>query len=231
MTRAAPRGRRRGIAAAWTAAALFVPGSAALGDDVADLAALLEGTYRTVHETHHPDTPQLTDRRMRVAVPALGENVLYWQLNSGPDQRVYRQRLLRLTQDPATGEILQHSFSLAEPGRFVDRFDDAAAFEAIGPADLADDLPAGCELRWQRLEDGWRGYLDPARCVIFSRRHQDYRHIEGEVIVRRDGLQQAERGFAADGRQLFGTAPGEFLRLDRLTPAGAGSPPAPAGDR
>ena len=98
-------------------------------DERADaLVAMLEGVYRTVHDDHSPDTPQLTDRRHRVSAPALGTHVLYWQLNSGPEQRVYRQRLLIIEPDEASGLLRQRTVSFVEPARFADQFADAALF-------------------------------------------------------------------------------------------------------
>jgi len=192
------------------------PARAQAETDVASLTALLEGRFRTVHDTHHPDAPQLTDRRQRVEVPALGGQVFYWQLNSGPDQAIYRQRLLQFVAEPETGFIRQRTWSFVAPERFADRFDDAALFAAIAEGDLVSDLPEGCDPRWRPAGDRWYGYVDPSRCVIFSARHQEQRHIEAEVELSQDGLRQAERGFAPDGRQLFGTPPGELLSLERL---------------
>lgn len=191
-------------------------GQAAAEADVAALTALLEGRYRTVHDTHHPDAPQLTDHRQRVDVPALGSHVFYWQLNSGPDQAIYRQRLLQFVAEPDTGFIRQRTWSFASPERFADRFQDARLFASITEADLIASLAADCDPRWRPVGERWHGYVDPSRCVIFSARHQEQRHIEAEVELSADGLRQAERGFAPDGRQLFGTPPGELLGLERL---------------
>lgn len=179
------------------------------------LVALLEGRYQTTHDTHSPDTPQLTDHRIRVENKALGTHVLYWQLNTGPDQRVYRQRLLIIEPDPASAKLRQRTYSFAEPARFADQFDNAALFAALTSDDLVSELPADCDPLWRETPQGWRSYVDPARCIVFSSRHQEYRHIEAEVHLTRDTLRQTERGFDAQGRQLFGTPPGESLELRR----------------
>jgi hypothetical protein len=207
----------RTVACALLALLLATPPSLAQSEaDVAALTALLEGRYRTVHDAHRPDAPQLTDQRQRVEVPALGGHVFYWQLNSGPEQAIYRQRLLQFVAEPDTGYIRQRTWSFVSPERFADRFHDAGLFAAITAADLASDLPEGCDPRWRPAGDRWYGYVDPSRCVIFSERHQEQRHIEAEVELSQEGLRQAERGFAADGGQLFGTPPGELLSLERL---------------
>ncbi|MCC5861461.1 MAG: hypothetical protein JJT93_06075 [Gammaproteobacteria bacterium] len=197
----------------------------AWADERADaLVAMLEGVYRTVHDTHSPDSPQLVDRRHRVLAPALGEHVLYWQLNSGPEQRIYRQRLLVIEPDAASGLLRQRTMSFRAPARFADRFDDAALFAALTEEDVVNELPPDCLPLWRETRRGWRSYLDPARCRIFSSRHQDYRHIEAEVDLGPQSLGQAERGFDGQGRQLFGTPPGEMLLLERVSAVPAQGP-------
>jgi hypothetical protein len=198
----------------------LAPASIVLADERADaLVAMLEGTYRTVHDEHSPDNPQLTDRRHRVAVPALGTHVLYWQLNSGPEQRVYRQRLLIIEPDEDSGLLRQRTVSFREPARFAGQFDNAALFATLTGDDVVSELNPDCVPLWSETPDGWRSYLDPARCRIFSSRHQDYRHIEAEVELEASGMRQTERGFDGEGRQLFGTAPGDMLVLERVPPA------------
>ncbi len=203
-------------------AALFALGAMPAGaqEPVDALVTLLEGRYRTVHDQHSPDTPQLTDRRHRVVVPALGTHVLYWQLNSGPEQRIYRQRLLVIEPDEASGLLRQRTLSFREPARYADEFDNAALFASLTADDVLDELNPDCVPLWQETRRGWRAYLDPARCRIFSSRHQDYRHIEAEVELEPESLRQAERGFDSEGRQLFGTPPGELLLLERVSVIG-----------
>ncbi|MCC5868545.1 MAG: chromophore lyase CpcT/CpeT [Gammaproteobacteria bacterium] len=195
--------------AALTARAMAAPSADSL-------VSLLEGRYQTTHDSHSPDAPQLTDHRVRVENSALGTHVLYWQLNSGPGQRVYRQRLLVIEPDPASGQLRQRTYSFAEPARFADQFDNAAVFAALTADDLVSELPADCDPMWRQSAEGWRSYVDPARCRIFSTRHQDYRHIEAELQLTPEALRQTERGFDAQGQQLFGTPPGEMLELRRV---------------
>jgi glucose/arabinose dehydrogenase len=180
------------------------------------LVAMLEGVYRTVHDEHSADAPQLTDRRVRVQAPALGSHVLYWQLNSGPEQRVYRQRLLIIEPDADSGLLRQRTVSFVEPARFANQFDQQALFAALTEHDVVSELDAACMPLWRETPAGWRAWLDPARCRIFSSRHQDYRHIEAEVELEPARMRQTERGFDSEGRQLFGTPPGEMLVLERV---------------
>ncbi len=204
------------LALAWTG-----PGRA--NDNNSDrtqaLLELLQGRYQSaaVLEPDRPG-PQLTDHRIRVDSPALGEAVVYWQLNSGPEQHIYRQRLLIFAMDSDSGKIIQQTWSLAEPMRFDANEDQAALFATLDQADLIRELPESCDPVWQAHPDGWYAHTDPERCRIFSERHQDWRHIEAEVLLSAAGLQQAERGFDGQGRQLFGSPPGELFRLYRVNP-------------
>lgn len=184
------------------------------------LIKLLDGRYQS-EALLDPlvDGPQLTDHRIRVHSPHLGDHVMYWQLNSGPEQQIYRQRLLVFSFDAESGHVRQQTFSLVDAQRFDATKNQTELFAGLSEADLVRELPAECDPMWQQVPEGWYGRTDPERCRIFSDRHQDWRHIEAELLLAIDGLRQAERGFDSAGNQLFGTAPGELFRLLRAEPA------------
>lgn len=123
--------------------------------------------------------------------------------------------------DAGSLSLRQRTYSFAELSRFADQFDNAALFAALTTDDLVSELSTQCDPLWRETQQGWLGYVDPARCVVFSTRHQDYRHIEAEVHLTQDALRQTERGFDSQGRQLFGTPPGEILELQRISPGTA----------
>lgn len=201
------------------ASSLAGPGQASDSDAIDQLLGLLEGRYQSPALLDPElEGPQLTDHRVRVDSPALGVAVMYWQLDSGPEQRIYRQRLLIFSLDPESGRIVQGTWSLADPERFDASQEQAALFATLSEGDLVRELPEDCDPVWEQRPEGWYGRTDPARCKIFSERHQDWRHIEAELTLGLDGLSQAERGFDGEGRQLFGTAPGELFRLARVGP-------------
>ena len=190
----------------------------AAADPVAVLAELLAGRYQSEAMIGGSDGPWLTDYRVRVDNPELGETVMYWQIDTGPEQQTYRQRVLVMEIDEDSGRVRQHTWSLREPERFAGPFDDPERFAKLTSTDLFRELPEACDPLWQPIAGGWRGYTDPERCRIFSERHQDWRYIEAEVELRESGLRSTERGFDGAGNQLFGTEPGVFLELRRVDP-------------
>jgi hypothetical protein len=184
------------------------------GDPVGDMLAVMEGTYAT-EPNAAPDAelPDLLDRRVRVVAPAFGAHVVYWQLNSGPDREVYRQRLLSFA---AEGDrIVQTTWSFVAPEKFVDAFDSPGLFADLSDADVEPTLPEGCDQVWQKTADGWYGSVNPDTCRVWSERRQQWRRIGAEAMVLQDAYLQAERGFDDDGKQLFGTRPGDMYRLTR----------------
>jgi len=194
----------------------LLTGAVAHADMVADMLASMEGTYRSDPAVlADAELPDLLDRRVRVDAPAFGEHVVYWQLNSGPEREVYRQRLLVFTA--AGDEIVQATWSFREPEQFADAFDAPGLFADLTEADVEPTLPDGCDQVWSRTDDGWYGRVNPDSCRVWSERRQQWRRIGAEAMVLPDAYLQAERGFDDEGTQLFGTKPGEMYRLERIT--------------
>lgn len=185
--------------------------------DVDDLVTLLEGSYTSEGVAPAGDTedPRLTDRHLRVSAPALGAHVMYWQLNSGPEHEVYRQRLLVFEPGEAPGTVRQTTWSLPDPTAFVDAWESPALFAQLTLQDLKQDLPPSCVQLWRRRDNGWYGRVDPTVCRVWSERRQAWRYIEGEAFVTANNYLTAERGFDDDGKQVFGTGPEQYYILKR----------------
>ena len=179
-----------------------------------ELAALMIGTYETA-----PDDSKNNFVDMRVALEPLGPgHWVYYQLNTGPDRGVYRQRVLQLTDQP-DDHVLQTTWSLKNPEAFVI---DASAPGPLGTITMADLKPAleeGCDQIWSydETKDGgpWVGVVDPATCKIFSERRQDEIAIKAEARLSAVTLYQTEKGFDESGQQLFGDPEGQFIVLYR----------------
>lgn len=185
---------------------LLLLGSAAAADETLEsLAALMAGTYQST-------SPPFVDRRVRVAAPELGQVVFYLELLQGDPLEVYRQRLLVFERDER-GRILQRAFLIADPDRLAMRTE-----SEIRTSDFRDVTPMlgeGCETIWSQTESGFRGYTNPATCVITSSRTGNLRHIEAETVIAKDSMTLIERGYDPAGNQLFGTPQGSRLTLVR----------------
>lgn len=184
------------------------------------LMSMLEGEFRSANPEAgkavdgSADEPLLWDRRVRVSAPALGEYVVYLQLNTGAEAKLYRQVLMVFTlQDSG---IVQSAWRLKSPERFADAFGKPGLFVDLDYQQLERSLPEGCEQHWTREGVNWHGHTRPGTCRIWSERRQAWRRIEAETRITNNALFQAERGFDDEGNQVFGTTAGELYRLHRL---------------
>ena len=176
------------------------------------LAALMSGAFQTADDD--PDNT-IRDRRVRLTNAAFRGVWFYYQLNTGDEWNVYRQRVIELvTAD--NGDVIQKTYGLKEPEKFVDLWDNETLLANISAEDFEPYFDDGCEQRWSPNENGgWQGYVDPESCKIFSERRQANIMIEAEARLDSETYRQTERGFDAEGNQLFGTEPGEFIVLYR----------------
>lgn len=173
------------------------------------LDELMQGKFEAVD----PERP-FTDQRFRINAPELGNYVYYYQINSGPEMKVYRQRILIVTLNDS-GLPSQDALVLTDPDAYAGASPDA--FSGFGDDDVESFMPEGCEQVWTPTEDGFKGYVDPTTCVIISSRSGKPRGIEAEVVLDAERMLSAERGYDENGEQLFGTEPGEFLELRRVS--------------
>ena len=191
--------------------------AAAAGID--DLIQRLEGSYRvTPADTADGSTPWLTSHFAGVDAPELGKHVVYWQLNLGADERVYRQRVFVFTQN-AAGKVVSKTLSFSNPSAYVDGHMRPEIFQALRADDLFEDMPEGCWYSWMPDVDStsWAGSMSSDRCRIFSEKNQAHTLIGSEIIAAPDALLYVERGFTESGTQLFGPPEGEHYRLARST--------------
>lgn len=183
---------------------------------VESLAALMTDIFET-----SPDDPDndIRDQRVRINAPALDGVWLYYQLNTGAERKLYRQRVISLSaaSDGDDGRtVVQRTYILKEPERYVDAWSEPDLLAEMTPEQIEPFFEQGCEQVWRPDNTGgWRGYVDPKTCRIFSERRQSYISIEAEAQLDETAYRQTERGYDRDGNTLFGTAPGEFIVLYR----------------
>lgn len=182
-----------------------------------ELLALLAGEFTSVAQGQpgNGENPLLTHHNVRITAPELGAHVVYMQLNSGPAQKVARQRILVFEPAADGGHIRQLTWSLAMPEAFVNGWDRPEVFAELTTANLVRELSPGCEQVWEQRAAGWFGRVDAEQCRIWSKGRATWLSIEAEVLVTRDAYMTAERGFNDAGEQVFGTAAGEYYVLQR----------------
>jgi uncharacterized protein (DUF1330 family) len=136
---------------------------------------------------------------------APGERWLYtesWLENS---PKPYLQRVSRVREDGA-GAVRVHRYTLPEPERWIGAWREPARFAALERDSLAE--LAGCEgvmVRTgpQRFEGGTVG----AGC---PNAYKGARYAVSSTVLGADEMSNWDRGFAADGRQVWGPADGGY---------------------
>lgn len=165
-----------------------------------------------------PNDPDndIRDQRVRVNSPALDGLWIYYQLNTGGDRKVYRQRVIHLSISEGGDALTQRTYGLNEPELYVDAWTNPALLSALTQEKMKPYFEEGCDQIWRpEGANSWRGYVDPQTCRIFSERRQSHISIEAEARLDDTAYRQTERGIDSNGNILFGTEPGEFIVLYR----------------
>ncbi len=165
-----------------------------------------------------PQFSHLGLQRRLVQVPALGDIVVYAQINRRADPTdVYRQSFQRFSVN-ADGTIGARNYRFTDPRAHKDILKHPERFAALTAQELTPSLPESCDPRWT-FEDGvWVSRIDRENCVITSRRDGKPRHIQATEFVEATRIRNEESGYDADGRMIFGLPPDTYYHYDRLTP-------------
>lgn len=182
-------------------------------DHLEQLASAMEGNWDShMGTTDLAIQERFVDRRIRIRAPEIGKYVFYQQLNQDENLKLYRQRILVLSISE-NGRLIQRAHALRNPQKYVNS--PASGFDELKPDDLKPRMAEGCEQVWKVTETGFRGWVDPAKCVVMSLRTGKPRGIESINILSGNELRLVERGFDEQGQQVFGTPQGESLLLYR----------------
>jgi len=178
-------------------------------DKAIDLAAMMEGQFASL-----PTDPDNNFQDRRTRIPALGEGEwLYYQINTGADLKVYRQRVIQLI-DKSSGIVEQNAYTLEGQENFIDAGKNNIA---ISLGDLTPAFTEGCAQIWTWDSGRWEGLVDHKTCTIYSTRRERDIGIGAQARLTEYALFQAEAGYELDGTKIFGTEDGDFIELRRVT--------------
>lgn len=179
--------------------------------DIEEFVDLMDRSFATSQD--NLDT-KIQDRRARIKSQNLDGVWFYSQLNTGDEYKLYRQRISHIRVSDDGAEIIQTTYGLKTPERYVDVWKAPDLLENMTPDDFEPYFSEGCEQVWHPDEkDGWVGYVDPKTCIITSsRRNKDIR-IESESYLSVNVHRTTERGYDMDMTFLWGSKPGEFIDL------------------
>lgn len=176
-----------------------------------ELAQLMENTFQTAADDTESN---FTDRRVIVSADGLSGTWVYLQLNTGAEKKLYRQRLFNLTMSDDGERVVQTTYELKAPEKYVDAWTNPKLLNALTTDDFDPYFTTGCEQHWQKNEAGtWSGYVDPKLCVITSKRRGKQIRIESEGQLSADMYRTNERGYDMDMTFLWGTKPGEYISM------------------
>lgn len=140
---------------------------------------------------------------VRVQAPLVGDDVFFVRESALDDpRRVFSQRVWVLGVD-ASGRIAHGVYRFAEPERWRGGGDEPELFRALLLRDL--EPAAGCDVRWSRAPQGFRGANDPATCRIAGEDGAPL-GFEQELRLEAGGLALSERQIAAAGATAAGAA-------------------------
>jgi len=141
----------------------------------------------------------------------LGDHVFYEQCTADdPGASIKEQHLYSLSV--IGGHIVQTVWSLKEPRRWVSGRKDPELFTALQPPDVKQ--LGGCEVHWKVDGGKFIGEADKQHCRMPSP-DGGSAAVETRMELDRDGLAWSERGYDAEGKQLFPHDEDPYVRFRR----------------
>lgn len=116
----------------------------------------------------------------------------------------YRQRVYQLI-DRGDGSVESFVYELPNPGERIGAWGDPSRFDRDLPESLVPR--AGCSIVLRRAGEGWVGATNERDCES-SMRGASY--ATSQVTLHEDGLDSWDRGFDAEGKQVWGAKKGPY---------------------
>jgi hypothetical protein len=214
----------RSCCQAFLAVALLGIGPPALAEpgDLATLLDWISGDFdnreqvRAQPVSDQPLYSLLGLQRRLVVAPALGEHVVYAQINNDADPaKVYRQTLVVFSQDPDGGPISSRSLAFADQEANADILQRLADLKDMTAEDFVAALPDACSADWKWRDGEYYSFVDAKDCVITSGYTGKQRGIQSTEFVSPAGIRNEESGYKADGSFIFGLPAGVYYDYRR----------------
>lgn len=188
-----------------------VPVKSAVKNGVPEVAALLSGSFSS--EAQSKTDPEFFDVRLHM-IPIWtsrtdGPWIYVEQAMATSLERPYRQRVYRLI-DRGDGSVESFVYELPNPRDRVGAWSDPTRFEQDTPESLVPR--AGCSIVLRREGGSWVGSTNERDCESSLR---GAAYATSEVVLQGNGLDSWDRGFDAEGKQVWGAVKGAY-RFRRL---------------
>ncbi len=174
---------------------------------------------RQVEHQEHRDPPLyslLGLQRRQVEVPALGDRVIYAQINheADPDQ-IYRQSFVVFHVDKRSGVIRSENWSFADPTDKKTILSRLYDLQNMSREDFKRALADTCIATWEARGEEFYAQISAQKCVLTSRRSGEALRLQATEFVGADGIRNEESGYKADGTMTFGLPPQQYYEFDR----------------
>ncbi|MFZ1625144.1 MAG: CpcT/CpeT family chromophore lyase [Gammaproteobacteria bacterium] len=213
-----------------TSRAADTPSVASPADqELKELIGLYIGTYLSAPDEGARDARPILLRVVAIDPPAGYSRALYSEMrHDGVGGDIYRQSLLVFDESPERRGNTMTSLAFTDRQAAAELIRDPGLL-AAGHLSTAAALAPGCTTHFIREGAGFFGRIDPATCVITGKRG-DIRHIESQTLLRRNAIEQLERGYNDKGQLLFGNKDGVryvWPRIDTADMPKAAAKPQP----
>lgn len=178
-----------------------------------ELAGWLEGAMdssaQAMRDRHFLDV-RMT--HCRVQVKEVREPAAFLYVEQALSLRLeapYRQRILKLSPGPG-GTVLSAVYEPAEPKRLVGLCQKPQSERVFALSDLGQ---SDCSVRLERKDAAFIGSTPEGGCPSSLRGAQ---RVTSETQIRAEGMDSLDRGWAADGKQVWGSehGPYQFRKID-----------------
>lgn len=187
---------------------LALPASA--GDPLARLERLMVGSFSSASQA--VDDAAYLDIRLHVVriwpAHADGPWLYVEQARADALDAPYRQRVYRLSRRAVPeDEFVSAVYELpGDPRRFAAAWKEPARLDALKPQDLV--ARTGCEVVLRPTQDGFEGSTVGRACASSLR---GAAWAASEVVLTDAGMRSWDRGFDAEGKQVWGATGGPYV--------------------
>lgn len=179
--------------------------------DLDELTALMTGSFSSENQAARDG--QFYDIRLEMVRiwPKRTDGVWLYveQASASALDRPYRQRVYHLTGDGQSWKSAV--FEMPGPETYVGAWKNASLFDDLTPDQLT--LRIGCAVYLKRSRKGdFRGSTRERECLSQLRGAS---YATSEVVITRNGISSWDRGYDAEGTQVWGAVAGPY-QFDRL---------------
>ena len=173
---------------------------------VSEVARRLTGSFSS--EAQAKEDPAFLDVRLHMAPIWTSRTDGPWiyveQAMATALDKPYRQRIYRLV-DRGDGAVESLVYELENPAERVGAWRDPSRFDADSPESLV--LRDGCSIVLEPAGEAWIGSTNDRDCESSLR---GARYATSEVVLLEQGLDTWDRGFDAEGKQVWGATKGAY---------------------